>query len=129
MSAAALQKAKLDPAYLGAGALLEQGSEQGSKAAQLCVAETVGSGRLRLGDKAAVSIMDSLGNSDQNLAVLRIDLFHIGVEAIHIEIIFRQIDQIRAGAELGCKSGAGREPAGVTSHDLDDGGRKRARPC
>ena len=70
VSAAALQEAQLDPANLGAGALLKQGSEQGSQTAQLGVAEAIGGGGFRLGDKAAVGIMDALGNSDQDFAAL-----------------------------------------------------------
>ena len=60
MSAAALEQGELYAADLGAGLLLDDGSEQRGEAAELGVAEAVGSAGLGLGDEAAVCIVDAL---------------------------------------------------------------------
>ena len=72
MRAAALQKAQLNAAHLGAGVLLDNFREHGGKPAELDMAESVGRGGLRLGNEGAVGIMDALGHSDEYLAVLLI---------------------------------------------------------
>ena len=60
VSAAALEQGELYAADLGAGLLLDDGSEQRGEAAELGVAEAVGSAGLGLGDEAAVCIVDAL---------------------------------------------------------------------
>ena len=64
--------------------------------------------------------MDALGNSHEDLSVFCVHLLHIGKELVQIKIALGQVDQIRAGAELGSQSGTGSQPAGVAAHDLHD---------
>ena len=122
MCAAALQQAKLDAANLDAGeALLHDGSEQSRETAELRVTKAVACGGLGLRDKAAVGIVDALGHRHENLAVGLINLIDVGNELIHIEIAFGEVHEIRAGAEVRGQSGARRQPARVTTHDLNNG--------
>ena len=117
---AALQKAQLNAADLGAGLRLDEIGQHGSQTAQLRMTEAVGRRGFCLGNETAVRIMDTFGNRNQNLSVCTVDALDIGEELIHIEVRLRQVDQVRAGAEISCEAGACRQPAGMASHDLND---------
>ena len=79
MRAAALKQAKLNAANLDAGEVLfHDGSEQRGQPAELRVTEAVACGGLGLRDKAAVGIVDALGDGDEYLAVGLINLIDVG---------------------------------------------------
>ena len=118
---AALQQAQLDAAHLDVERSLDHGSKPCGKTAQLGVAEAVGAGGLGFGDKAAVSVMDALGDGDKAVALFLINPLDVGDELIHIKVPLGQIDQIGAVALEPGQSSGGSEPAGVTSHTFHDG--------
>ena len=120
MGGAALQQAELDAAHLRAGLFLHDIRQRGGKSAELRMTEAVGRGGLRLGDERAVGIVDAFGDGDDAVAVLLIGLGDLGDELIHVEIDFRQIDEVHAMLFLVGKRGGGGQPTGVTAHALDD---------
>ena len=121
MGGAALQQAQLDAADLGAGGSLDHVGQAGSQAAQLGMAEAVGAGGLRLGDEAAVGIVDALGHGDDAVLLAGVALGHVLQEGIHVEVHLGQVDEVGAvAAEAGQSGGCG-EPAGMAAHALDDG--------
>ena len=121
VGATALEEGELDAPDLGAGLVLDEVGQLHGQAAQLGVTEAVGGGGLRLGDEAAVGVVDALGHGHQALAGLVVDIGDVLDELVHVEVHLGQVDQIGAAAgEVGQSGGAG-QPAGVTAHDLDDG--------
>ena len=118
---AALQQAQLDAADLRAGALFHNAGQRRGQTAQLGMAEAVGRGSLRLGDEAAVGIVDALGDGDDAVLLLFIALGNVGDKLVHVEVDLRQIDEVAAGLCLVGKRGGGGQPARVAAHALDDG--------
>ena len=120
MRAAALEQGKLDAAHLRAGLLLHDVSQTRSKAAELGVTEAVGRAGLGLGNKAAVGIMDALGDCDHAVSLFLVDALNVGKEFVHIEVTLGQVNEVGARTVFGSERGGGGQPAGVTAHDLDD---------
>ena len=120
MSSAALQQAQLDAANLAAQLVLNGVSQHGSQTAELCMAEAVGSRGLSLGYEGAISVVDTLGNSYQAVALLVIDALYVSQELLHVEVGLRQVNQIRTCAHSGSQTGSTGQPASVTAHDLYD---------
>lgn len=89
------------------------------------VAESVGTGStVVFADESAVFIMNALGYTDDNVAVFLKGSINFLEKFLYIEIRFRKINEkwIVSGV-FPCKGSGSGEPASVTSHDLDDGGR------
>lgn len=89
------------------------------------VAESVGTGStVVFADESAVFVMDSLGYTDDNVAVFLKGSINFPEKFFYIEIRFRKINEkwVVSGVFPGKGSGSG-EPACVTSHDLDNGDR------
>ena len=120
MCAAALEQAEFDAADFRAGAFLDDVGEHGGEAAELGMTEAVGGGGLGLGDERAVGVVDALGDSDHAVALLLIDALHVLQELVHIEVHFREIDEVGTGALVSGEGGGGGEPAGVAAHNLHD---------
>ena len=118
--AAALEQGKLDAADLRAGLLLHNVGKTCGKAAELGVTEAVGCAGLGLGNKAAVGIVDALGDRDHAVALFLVDALDVSKEFIHIEVTLGQVDEVGARAVFGGERGGGGQPAGVAAHDLDD---------
>ena len=118
---AALQQAQLDAANLRAGLFLADIGQVRGQTAQLGMAEAVGRGGLRLGDEAAVGVVDALGDSDDAVAVLLVARGDVSDELVHVEVNFRQIDEVDARLLRVGERGGGGQPAGMTAHALNDG--------
>ena len=89
------------------------------------MAESVGTGStVVFADESAVFIMNALGYTDDNVAVFLKGSINFLEKFLYIEIRFRKINEkwIVSGV-FPCKGSGSGEPASVTSHDLDDGGR------
>ena len=89
------------------------------------MAESVGTGStVVFADESAVFVMDSLGYTDDNVAVFLKGSINFPEKFFYIEIRFRKINEkwVVSGVFPGKGSGSG-EPACVTSHDLDNGDR------
>ena len=99
MCAAALQQAQLDAANLAAQLVLNGVSQHGSQTAELCMAEAIGSRGLSLGYEGAVSVVNTLGNSYQAVALLVVDALYVSQELLHVEVGLRQVNQIRTCAQ------------------------------
>ena len=108
---AALEQAQFDAANLRAGLFLADIGQVRGKAAQLGMAEAVGRGGLRLGDEAAVGVVDALGDSDDAVAVLLVALGDVGDEFVHVKVDLGQIDEIDAGLLRVGKGRGGGQPA------------------
>src|SRR5699024_6431542 len=118
---AALQQAQLDAAHLGAGLLLDHGSQVGSQAAQLGMAEAVGGRGLGLGNEGAVGIVDALGDGDHAVLVLFIAGSDVSQELVHVEVHLGDIDEVGAFAGKVGELRSSGEPAGVATHALNNG--------
>ena len=89
------------------------------------MAESVGTGStVVFADESAVFVMDSLGYTDDNVAVFLKGSINFQEKFFYIEIRFRKINEkwVVSGVFPGKGSCSG-EPACVTSHDLDNGDR------
>ena len=65
--------------------------------------------------------MESLRDRDQALVLRLIDLVDIRQKAFHVKIHLGKVDEIRAVAHPGSQSSRAGQPAGVASHDLQNG--------
>ena len=81
----------------------------------------VGGGGNSFGDEGAVRPVDSLRDRDQALVLRLIDLVDIRQKAFHVKIHLGKVDEIRAVAHPGSQSSRAGQPAGVASHDLQNG--------
>ena len=97
---AALEQAQLDAANLRAGLFLADIGQQRSQTAQLGMAEAVGRGGLRLGDEAAVGVVDALGDSNDAVAVLLVALGDVGDEFVHVKSTQGSFALARAAAAV-----------------------------
>ena len=118
---AALKQGELDATDLGPSALLDKVSQLYRQAAQLGMAEAVGGGGLRLGDEAAVGVVDALGDGHHALTGLVVDGGDISDELVQVKIHLGEVDEVGTAASPGGQGGGAGQPAGVTAHDLDDG--------
>ena len=89
------------------------------------MAESVGTGStVVFADESAVFIMNALGYTDDNVAVFLKGSINFLEKFLYIEIRFRKINEKWIVSDVfPCKGSGSGEPASVTSHDLDDGGR------
>ena len=62
--------------------------------------------------------MDALGHGNNAITLFSIDPLDIVNKVLHIEVGFRQINQVRACTVNPGQSGGGSQPAGMASHDL-----------
>ena len=119
----ALGEGQLDAPHLGGGLPLpEKVGQQRRQPPKLGVAEAVvGGGGNSFGDEGAVRPVDSLRDRDQALVLRLIDLVDIRQKAFHVKIHLGKVDEIRAVAHPGSQSSRAGQPAGVASHDLQNG--------
>ena len=85
------------------------------------MAEAVGGRGLRLGDEAAVGVVDALGDGHHALAGLVVDGGDVSDELVQVKIHLREVDEVGTAAGPGGQGSGAGQPAGVTAHDLDDG--------
>ena len=122
MRCAALKQAKLDRTdLLELQPILEVIRKAGRKTAELSVAEAVGSRFLRLGNKGAVGVVQSLGDRNKHIVLVFQHLFDILGKGIEVKITFGEVDEIGTATVtvLGRKRSGGGEPAGVSAHYLN----------
>ena len=121
MSRATLQQAEFDAAHLRACCLFAVIGQRIRKTAKLSMTERV-LGLCEVAavfaDVTAVFVLDAFGYRNDHFLVLRIDVLDTRNELIHVEIFFRQINQIGAKSLVGRKRSRGCEPSRVSSHHL-----------
>ena len=75
----------------------------------------------QLADERAVRQFDTFRDGDDDRLLDEAQVFDVVDELVGVERDFRQVDEVRAVAvRVIGEHGSGGQPAGVTSHDLDD---------